>query len=179
MTNNDPSLEKGGKSGQAIIEFAVGLVAVLVLIAGLLQIASLSAARTEAMVEARRNADSMAMLGIDVYEPSPFISSWQAGPDRKEYTRDDEFTVGDVPGFQSTIVLRAVSDPSEWDIMAAFPRNDVSALRGAGVSPIFGLVKGESSQTFDVLPAFRKLIYDARTITIRARVWMTRTRGIY
>ena len=166
-------------SGQAIVEFAAGLVAVLVLVAGLLQVASLSAARTDAMVQARKAADSTAMLDIPLYVPSPFIKHWDEGPDRKAYTRDDDFSTGDMPGFRNSIVDRTSPDESGWDIMSAIPRNDIATLRESAVSPVFGLVQGEASRSFEILPAFRKLIYNAETITVKARVWMTRTRGIY
>ena len=60
------------RDGQAIVEFIVGLVAVLVLFAGLLQVASLAKTHTDTMVEARRLADAWLQgqaAASEIYEP--------------------------------------------------------------------------------------------------------------
>jgi hypothetical protein len=169
------------RAGQAIVEFVVGLAVVLVLVAGLLQVAALTRAQTDTMVEARRRAGEEAM---DVNQPlagPEFIRDWTDGPDGYAYSGDDTFSEGDALTFLGAVVDQAAGGADGWDrIGQAGGDNRLYGLHRA-LRPVsaFGLVKGSDEETVEVIPAVRELIYDKDRITVRSDVWMTWTRGIY
>jgi hypothetical protein len=173
------------RSGQAIVEMLVGLVALLVLITGLIQVEALSSGQTATMVQARRLAGLAAINGSNLAFTPKFIAKWQVGPDGKRYTKDDVVTSGDTAEFENTIVNKASPDASEWtgiiDSVAPGSReNELSVIHQSGMPQAqFGFVKGSDSTNVDLLPAVQDLIYRADSIKIVSDVWMTSTKGIY
>ena len=169
------------RRGQAIVEFVIGLVVVLVLLSGLLQIASLAMTHTHTMVAARLQAAQLAMMDADVVSSPAHILGWEAGPDLKTYTRDDYTTTQiDPSGFNNVIVENAAENPAGWNLINLAPTNRISELRGNG-TPVaqFGLVKGSDQQSVPLLPAFQHLIYASPSINVKCDVWMTHTKGLY
>ena len=172
-----------GRSGQAMVELLVGLVVLVVLFAGLLQVASLSKTHNETMVVARRKAGALAMLepsgGIFTLSPD-YIRDWHEGSDQKRHTKDDVFTDADPVLFENTIVEKAAGTPYEWQILDGAPTNGVVFLHG-NINPesTFGLLKGHDSQNVLLLPGVRSLLYKADSIDVECDVWMTWTKGIY
>jgi len=163
-----------------MVELIVGLVAVLALFAGLLQIASLSRAHTEALVEARREAGALAMLDADVFALPEYIQDWEEGPDGKRHTRDDVFRAADPAAFQGIVVERAAEDEEAWEVLDRVPENAVSSLHGSAIPAAdFGFVRGYDSRRVGLITAVQSLLYRAPSITVEAEVWMTQTKRIY
>ena len=163
-----------------MIEVMVGLIALLVLIAGMLQVASLTKAQTDTMVTARKQAGQKA-FGYSALSESPeYILDIDLGPDGRTYSLDDTTTRASGALFREAIVAKAVRDHSQWDILDELPDQSFSTLNNAG-TPIstFGLLKGSASTNLTLRPAVRSLIYRAETIEIKSDVWMTWTKGIY
>jgi hypothetical protein len=174
------------KTGQALIEFMIGSIVVLVLVAGCLQLAAMCKAHGETMADARKQAGVNAMMDIGpgmavLYTPD-YIKDWEEGADNRTLTRDDVSTRGDPGAFQRTVVERSVQNQAEWSIIDNIPDNRMSALHGdAGVVNSFGLVKGSAKKKvrLDIIPAFKHLVYDADTINVECEVWMTHTGEVY
>jgi hypothetical protein len=168
------------RSGQAMVEVLVGLVALLVLIAGLLQVASLCSAQTKTMVEARHQAGELAMLDAEPISVPNYIQDWQEGPDGKRYTKDDVFTTAAAATLQDTIVSKASPDSFGWTIIDGVPKNRLSRIHKSGMPQTeLGFVKGSDSTNVDLLPIIQKLVYKADSIKVDSEVWMTWTKGIY
>ena len=109
----------GNNNGQAMIEFIAGLVAVLVLFAGLLQVVSLTQARTEALVSARREAGARSMSASAARLSPDYIRHILEGPDAKRYSADDMKTPANPARLRSTIInrdslARALSTRACW-----------------------------------------------------------------
>lgn len=156
-------------------EMVVSMVALMVVLTGLLHIARLGMAHTEAMHEARSLAGEHAMQQAPPLAEASFIRDWSAGPDGARYSRDDRMTEASPSEFRTAIANAA--EPSRLD--SFLPGNPVSALV-AQPSPQqqFGMVRGDAVRSVDSPPAVRNLIYAADTIELRAEVWMIHTRGI-
>jgi len=169
-----------GCNGQAMIELIVGLVAVLVLFAGLLQVVSLTQARTETMVSARREAGTRAVAANANRMTPDYIRHIQVGPDRSRYSADDANTSANPAQLRNVIINRAASDPSGWTVIDRVPNNAFSALH-ANPNPIsdFGFLNGYDSRRVELIPTIRDLVYDADSITVESEVWMPWTRGMY
>jgi len=163
-----------------MIELMVGMVAVLALTAGLLQVASLSRTHTEVLTEARREAGEYAMLDLNLLFDPDYIRDWEAGEDASRHTRDDEAETGNAAGFRATIVERAGRDDADWAVIGSVPNQGLTTLRQSD-SPDswFGLVEGHREESVVLLPAVRSLLYRAESIDVEATVWMTRTGGMY
>jgi len=102
------------------------------------------------------------------------------GDDERRHTRDDYTTSGDTLGFDGAIVGASSPDNDGWHIIQQAPGDQLSMLHGTpNPSQLFGLVEGQAEEDVPLLPAVRSLLYDADSIDVESRVWMTWTRGIY
>ncbi|MCX7590784.1 MAG: hypothetical protein N2255_04065 [Kiritimatiellae bacterium] len=176
-----------------MIEFLVGLVAVLAIFAGLLQILELAKVQTDTMVVARRKAGELAMLDLDpgqtLISGAAYIRDVKPGVDGEPYTPDDDLSDrADAGAFSATIVERAVPGAlgspehnAAWQgIMGNAHEKRLSLLRGQpNPSSMFGLVQGRETKTVELIPAFRSLIYRADRIEMKSEAWMTWTKGLY
>ena len=166
--------------GQALIEFMIGLIGILALFAGLLQIASLSRTHTESMVEARHEAAEDAMGDTAFFAFPDFIEAVVEGADGSRYSADDSFTDGSSSDFLDYLVEPSAPSATEWSIIDGATGNQLSMLR-SGLSPAYEMqmVRGTDSRDVDVIPAVQHLIYDTETIEIQSTVWLPWLGGIY
>lgn len=168
------------RSGQAMIEFVVGLIAVMVLFAGLIQIASLTKVDTDVMVSARREAAERAMSDPTMLSTADFIDDVLEGDDDARYSADDDHTTTSPDDFLAYIVDPSASSEAEWDIIDDVPDNNFTLIRSSA-APAYelGMVHGDASDTVPLISAVQKLIYDDDAIDIESTVWMPWLRGIY
>ena len=172
---------KKSKSGQALAEFVIGLIAVLTLAACLRVGSNMITAHSDAMAMARSEAATAASLGIDALSDARYIHEVTDGKDKRQYTKDDESTTANGAEFNSIIVDRTVSADSDWDILNQSPNNRISKLHGnMNPSTAFGLVQGSYKKTvpIDQIPAVR-FFYNAQTMEVECNVWMTQINGLY
>lgn len=173
-------------SGQALVEVCVCLVAIIVVLTALLQITSLCITQTNTMTEARRQAAELALQEAPAIPVPGYLETWEESSDGTRYTADDEaIDLSSTAPFYGLTVEKSVKDPGDWNVLAEHP-NHISTLHQAAVGgPIdnpsfyFGMVKGEDSETVDLVSGFQKLIYRKKSITIDSEVWMTWTKGMY
>ncbi len=158
----------GARRGQALLELVVGLVAMLVVIAGLLQIGGLNRLHTRAMIEARGDAAQRVYGTVNTLD-SHYILDCTPGDDGRRYTRDDGFTLASFATFQDH-VLDYAQLPA-LPLQNVRPGNPVDSL---SVSPDFDLVHGQMTYATNLFPIVRDLIYNANSIDVRADVFMTR-----
>lgn len=165
-------------AGQAMVELAVGLVAILTLLGALIQIGRVAHARSRTMMEARAAAGALGladnnMAGITSGE---YIYNWHVGRDGRAYTRDD------VP-LTASSNAEAVQAAVMASGMAEAPAPPINPFRdlAAGAHPgrDFALVHSAESESVDVLPIVRRLVYDNDTIVVSSSVWMVWMGGIY
>ncbi|MBU4365879.1 MAG: pilus assembly protein [Verrucomicrobia bacterium] len=163
--------------GQAMVEFMVGLVVMLVLLAGLIQIGQLTHARTRTMIAARAAAGLLAMNPTPpLSETALLITDWVPGPDRRRHTHDD----------MALVTSNAVTLPGELvgqahlERVPAAPTNALSTLKDSpNPAGDFFLVKGEASASVPILPIIRRLVYAHPTLEVESTAWLVWTGGIY
>jgi hypothetical protein len=168
------------REGQAIIEFIVALISVVVLAAGCLQLAVLTRTHTDLMEEARAEAGEKAMSLQSMAVSPDYILDRTEGSDLKRYSADDEFTTASQSAFQSIIVSKAANNPTGWSLMNQAPNTALPDLRQTW-SPVsaFGLVRGSAQQSVPLLSATQHMIYGQGEIEVKCTVWMTWMKGIY
>jgi hypothetical protein len=168
-------------AGSAMVELMAGLIAILALTAGIIQVATLTKTQSDSMVRARELAGEQAMLnnGQGVAAPD-YIRDCHEGPDRRRLTRDDTHDAADVAAFQQTIVGPAAANAAAWNRYNQAQASPLPGLRNNNApAAAFGLVRGEDSRTVPLLSAVQSLLYRADRITIQSKVWMTSTGGLY
>jgi len=167
---------RGGASGQALVEFVVALVVILVLVAGTLQISLMGVRHSRLMAEARREAGQKAMQDLAPFSGPTFIGACTVGPDGIAYTRDDGVTAGNSGAFVAGVV--GYAQPTELDTIR--PGSPVSAIANTAFPQLmFGLVEGEKTETMPLIPVVRELIYRQDAVELKGSAWMTWTKGLY
>lgn len=163
-------------SGQAIVEWIVALVAILVLVSALLQIGRLGILHSATLHDAREHAGGLSLLPTPSFSGPDYIAHWSTGPDESPYSRDDTPIAGWSAGFEAGVV-----QPAHPDVLAIHrPGNPISALAGNPFPQMnFGLIQAQRTATNATLPVVRNLIYDAASIEVQGEAWATWTRGIY
>lgn len=167
-----------GRGGQAIVELVVGLVAILVLVAGLLQLGRLAHAHTQAMMEARAEAGTFAMSQTYATQgPAPqYLYSWSDGPDGREHSRDDKPLYALPTDVRDEVLVHAKPE----DLGGAAGDNPVTEAYDSGaVMDSFQLVHGhEESEDIPLYPVVRSLLYNAESIKLEGDVWLTWARSL-
>jgi hypothetical protein len=170
----------GGRTrrGQALIEMTVALVAILAILAALLQIGLLSRVHLDTIGEARGNAAQYAIS--DTYQsmqPSAdMIQSWSEGDDGRRYSRDDAVALGSGQFLRQSVI--PVSRPAE--LQRLVPGNRFFSLQNNDpVAEEFEFVRGTAeSRPVPLLPVVRHLLYNAETIRLEAQAVTVWTKGI-
>lgn len=164
------------RSGQAMTEFVVALVCILVLVAGIIQISVIGLRHTRLMGEARREAGQRAMLETSSFSGPRFVAACGAGPDDVAFSRDDTKTDGDVSLLTEGIAAHAHPD----ELNGVRPDNAVSVLASSPFPHyLFGLIESKQEDSVDLIPVVRALIFRSDTMELKASVWMTWTKGLY
>jgi hypothetical protein len=174
----DRAVCRAARSGQALVEFVVGMVGLLVLVAFVIQVGRIAMAHTEARIEARRQAAGLAML--ETYTtPAPmprFIRDWQEGRDGARYSVDDT-ALSEDPGRLSDGIT-GYARPEQLRVQ--LPGNAISTLDSSGYPMLhIGLVRGhDHADRVEWMPLLRRLLVDDRAIQMEAEVYMTWTKGL-
>ena len=165
----------GPRSGQALVEFVVALVIVLVLFAGLLQIGSMGLAHTDAMIEARHDAGAESLSALAPFSAAQYVSAVTPGPDQVPYSRDDVHTPGFAGNIGSLVTYAHPQDLARQEQGNAFTLVANSAVPES----LFGLVQGEARRSITLFPIVRELLYRSDDVDVQATAWMTWTEGLY
>lgn len=170
----------GRKAGQAMIEMVVALVAIIVLFAAIIQIGRFASVEQELQSVARRRAGELSLSPTPNSATPDYIELWNEGADGSRLTRDDVFTQGSEAQFKQTIVESGAANPADWAILDQSRDHPLARLR-ASPTPVseFGLVYAAESETVDLLPGVRNLLYRADAIDLESKVWLGYTRNIY
>ena len=114
-----------GRAGQALIEMTIALVAMIVVVAGLIQISRLGRVRIDTLNEARAAAAGMMMSDqyLSVPPNSHYLADWTRGNDNSPYSADDEMIGASSESVKFQILAKA--RPSQLSIEV--PGNAISA----------------------------------------------------
>jgi hypothetical protein len=184
-SSNPPRSDQGmSRSGQAAIEFAVGLLLLLIVLTGIIHINLM--ARTSLFLHAvlRNNAGEQAMQDGAASIAPPYLTDWAPGPDGLRYTADDQKLSNGMglPNTLSTLTRYSVRAPNDWSYVTDDSRLPVSMVQ-LNASPLMAATLGfvHSEETLDVPvdPVIRQLVYGKDVVTIKEEVWMPLMGGLY
>jgi hypothetical protein len=181
-TTRRPGTADAGEArrGQAMIEFLVGIIAVMALFAGLIQFVSLFTAQTDTFSKARRAAGGRAMADVQMVSAADYIQFWDAAADQRRYSVDDTHSDANAISFKDEIVSRSAPNATDWLLLDTIPNNEMRDLRdNAAPATLFGLMEGQETADIPLLPVVRTLLYDRSNIEIKSSVWMPWCREVY
>jgi hypothetical protein len=166
---------RGAQSGQAMAELVVGLIALVVLFMGMLQIQYLAHAHTKALNDARAQAgqDAMQTPYLLRYSVPQWIGDWTKGRDNIIYSQDDAALAGNANG----AVVGIVSHAHPTDLATYAPGNEISAAStAASLIDSLMLTHGrEKSPPVEMFPITRHVVYGVDSITMQGDAWLTWT----
>jgi hypothetical protein len=162
-------------AGQALLEMVVALIAVVVVVAALLQVTALSRERLR-MINAARAEAAMYAMGIDYLSGAPMpelLLDWELGPDGRPMSADDQAVLVSAEGVRSRVLRHA--RPEELNRIV--PGNPVTGAAWTDPLPAaFGLVRSvQLSDPVPMIPIARHLLYDAEFIRVEGdatTVWL-------
>ncbi len=166
------------RSGQALAEMVVGLVAIMLLVVGLLQIGALSREHTKTLLDARAEADMLAMSPVHAeHLMGPgFIQDWEEGIQGVRYTQKDRALPGDPQSILSNVVDHALPPA----LYRAVGEQRVHRLsESLTVTDGFEFVRGHSyGERVEMLPIMRRLVTPEESLRMEHEVWMPWVRGL-
>ncbi len=172
------------ENGQAAIEFIVGILLFMLLVAGIVHINRM--ARTSLFLHAvlRGDAGERAMAGGALSVTPAYISDWEAGADSIRYTADDQPIRNSlIPSIIINQLTRhSVKQSGDWMFVAIDSRLPVSMIH-LNTSPLpvttLGFVHAEETLHVPVDTVLRQLVYDKDEVAIKEEVWMPLMGGLY
>lgn len=172
---------KRGKNdirGQSLVELVVGLLAVVLVLMGLLQIGRLGMEHTQTLLDGREKADELTITeDFDPIDPTAqYVWRVSDGADDRSYSQDDVR----VPGEPQEIIDNVVEHAEPANLEIWMPTNSLAALeRPDDFMQAFDLTYGQShSERVELYPIIRNLVVEDEYIRLQRRVWMPWIRGI-
>lgn len=160
-----------------MVEFCIGLIAMLTVIAGIFQLGRLGLARTRARVEATRFATARGMLPATSLSVPRYIHRLSASGDERTYSEDDTAIGGDAR--EAYDRLLAPNQPDRLRLYAS--GNELAEIDDAFEMMLgMGLVQGIGTElNIPVMPIVRRLFFDEDSVDIQVNVWSVRTGDLY
>ena len=164
--------------GQSIVELVVGLLAIVLVIMGILQVGKLGMEHTQALMQARELADELAIN--EDFEPlSPgaeYIWRVSEGGDERSYSLDDER----LPGDPQPLIDNIVEHSKPADLRTWMPSNQVSPrMYPDRFMGGFDYTVGHTySERIELYPIIRNLVVEDEYLRMRRRVLMPWLRGL-
>lgn len=172
--------EKHRKTGQAMVEFCIGLLAIIIVIAVTFVVGRMGLARTQARVDATRRASYQAMNSTSgsVFQVPNYLSAVNEGNDGQRYSQDDIQSSGSALTPFQTLV--ATSRPDELRSYA--PGNIFAEMNSlSDLMTTTGLVRGDGSEIVPVddYPIARRLFINQSSVGFDITAWSVRTGDLY
>ncbi len=171
------------REGQAMVEFVICLVGILIVAAGLLLVADLTRSDTDTLVTATGSAISDAMSLSIASSFSP-VEDWDEGSDGMRHTKDDRALRGNFDRIRNRVTSYTAPD-GDW---SGTRRADGSSIEyddivqfndGVLVASVLHFMRAKDEMTVETLPVMQSLMGLPVEITVRNEVWMPALGGLY
>ncbi len=159
------------RQGQAVVELVVGLICLLVVIGGLLQLVLMARSDTETLQKATAEAASRAADSGMLSESFSPIRDWEPGADTYLQTKDDVETAGSFGPLRDRIARKTFPDGDMSAVDGARFGDMQELATGGSTAALHGMVSGEASEEVEVLPVSRALFGLKNPATVENTVW--------
>ncbi len=178
-----PRSPRARRSGQAAVEFAVGLLLMLIVLTGILHVARMG--RTSLFLHSVLRGDAGEAAMSRISSPSPdYIADWREGPDGLRFTADDQPVRNSamVPATLGLLTRSSVREARDWEAVAQntrLPLSMVTLRNSPLLATAIGFVHADETLHVPVDPVIRQLIYAKDEVAIREEVWIPLMGGLY
>lgn len=159
-------------SGQSMVEMTVGVLAVVLMLVGILQICRLGMAHTQVLMDAREQADEMAIDDqLELSDITPgYLQRVVEGNDEKPYSEDDQMISGEPQEVRDTIIAHSTPKLLRGWVSV----NTMNSLNDSSILvDEFDFVYGQGhSENIELYPIIRNLVVEDESIRMNRRVWM-------
>ncbi len=170
------------RAGQAMIEMMLGVILIMLLIAGMVQFVTIASTHSAIDAKIRGDAGVVAMSPLTAWDTPDYILTWKAGPDGQQFTADDQKTIG-IPNTINLITSDSVrqGSPTDWNALAPLRNTSTLDLLHQSPTPLIdlGLIGIKLSQEVPVIDIIQELVYAKPTVTVEESVWFPVTKGLY
>ena len=171
-------------SGQAMIEFCVGLIVLLLLVTGIIHVGKMARISLALQGEIRADAGQEAMLDGSLGVAPEAVSDWDRGADTFRHTADDKSRVNSMAaiGAMDAVTSHSVRSDEDWQAVVDKTRRPVSMAQlkyRMGLAMFLGCVHREETFDMRVDPFIRQLVYDVPEIKIKEEIWMPQMGGLF
>ena len=164
-----------GRAGQAMVEFVVAILAVVIVVTGFFQLMDIVGRRGEIFRSIRSRAGRKALSPGLLLERPDYIREWREGKDEFRHTADDESVRGSISAtLGSGVIEHSVPAPGDWGLLDGAVNSDLASLRSGLSAAALGLVHEEESEKIQLMPAMRKWIVGKDSVLVGAELWMPR-----
>ena len=169
-------------AGQAMIEFCIGLLALLLLVTGIIHVGNMARHSLALHGEIRAEA-GMSAMGNDFGVAPEAISDWDSGPDNLSFTADDKARVNATASMSimATVVEHSAQSGDDWQVLADKTqlRTSMAQLqRQMTLSMFLGSVHKSEKVTMKVDPFIRDIL-NIEQVTIKEEIWMPLMGGLF
>jgi hypothetical protein len=176
-------MKQSNNKGQAVIEFAAGLLVLLLIIIGFVHVSSLSLASLGLHGEIRAEAGLAAMQSGMATTPEA-ISDWKSGTDEVRFTADDEMERNQPAAATviSQVVNHSVKRAQDWEVVSEkslLPFSMVQLQQSPNLVVLMGAYHEQRIERVRVDPFIRDLIYNKEDVAVKEEIWMPLMGGLY
>ncbi len=163
------------RSGQAMIEFALALLVVVIVVAGFFQLMEIVGARGDILRSIRSETGKKALSPGLLLDRPDYIREWKEGEDEFRHTADDESVGGSISvTLGAGVVEHSVSDSGDWTYLGNAVNSDFASLRGGLSAAALGLVHEKETEKIYLMPAMRNWIIGKEYVLVGSELWMPR-----
>lgn len=166
-------------SGQAAAEFVVCLLALMLVIMGMMQVATMGRASLYLHAALRGEAGENAMSDRRTGTSAPYISDWTPGPDGIRYTADDQPTRGMASGITGDLAAYSFRAPGDATYVAGSLRPVSMLTLGESPGQVLRFAHEEGTIYVSLFPLIQQLVYKKEKVAIKEEVWMPSMGGLY
>lgn len=162
------------RSGQAMVEFVITLLVVVVAVTGILQFVEIAAEREDQISEIRGRAGKQALQGEGFTDVADDIKDWEEGDDELRHTADDVMKRGNLSATLGRDILdQTAREETDWALLEPAVNDRIPRVRGSGAPAArLGLYHAKTRKEIDLFPATRDWLLKKETITVGADLWM-------
>ena len=161
------------RHGQAMVEFVVAILAVVIVATGFLQFLDIAGVKGKIINEIRGETGKQALSTSNLSDRPEYIREWREGNDEMRHTADDDKALGSIAvTLGNDVIEHSVRTPADWALLDGAVNTGVAELRGGLSASALGFVHERQREEIDLLPAMRDWFVGKDTITVGQDLWM-------
>ena len=163
-----------------MIELMIGLILILILVAGAIQFMVVAFAHSRLDGNLRGETGLRALSPQAFLDTPQYLQTWNPGPDGQRLTADDQ-AVAASSRTLGVIANDSVVNTTDWNVLNSLANG--SSLRQVAQSAApeadLGFVKKGQSLSVLVSDVAQKLFYSQDTVIVKEEVWLPIMTGLY